>query len=125
MKKKLYYCFNFSYSHTRSKYIRLFLVLPVLFGSWTLEFRLYFRLFFISPLSLCSSRLLPKLLYKHFFFWHTLFFIYASNMLAKNGVLSLPFQYVLSPGETTFQLTYLKTQKGGCMHVVTIHKLIL
>ena len=31
-----------------------------------LEFRLYFRLFFISPLSLCSSRPLPKLLYKHF-----------------------------------------------------------
>jgi len=31
----------------------------------------------------------------------------------KKGVLPLPFKYVLSPGETKFQRTYLKTEKKG------------
>lgn len=65
-----------------------FLFFLYLFGSSTLEFRLYFRLFFISPLSLCSSRPLPKLWYKHFAFG-TRFSSIEREELA-NGIVNYP-----------------------------------
>jgi len=106
------------FSHVHAGAYDYFLFFLYLFGSWTLEFRLYFRLFFISSLSLCSSRPLLKLLYKHFAFG-TRFFSHASEMLAKNGVLPLPFQYVFRQARLRFSEGISKHEKGGlrvCSH---------